>query len=125
MTSRKDLPACGVKPRTFRLGPNRSDEIEVNVMQTRARRILTGLCVAPVALGLAFAQNMPKTTTERIPGAATVKTEQLRGTVVYVEGNHLVVKMSSGDMRTFDVPEARRFVIDGKEMKVGDLQPGT
>jgi hypothetical protein len=81
--------------------------------------------VAPVALGLAFAQNMPKTTTERIPTGATVKTEQLHGTVVYVEGNRLVVKMSSGDMRTFDVPEVRRFVIDGKEMRVGDLQPGT
>jgi LPXTG-motif cell wall-anchored protein len=68
---------------------------------------------------------MPRTTTEHVKGASTAKTEHLRGTVVYVEGNRLVVKMSTGDLRTFEVPDSRRFVIDGKEMTVSELKPGT
>ena len=93
-------------------------------MQKTVRRILIGLCTAPMVFGL-MAQEMPRTTTERLKGTATVKTEQLRGTVVFVEGNRLVVKMSTGDLRTFDVPESRRFVIDGKELRVNEIQPGT
>ena len=68
---------------------------------------------------------MPRTTTEKIKGAASVKTEKLHGTVVYVEGNRLVVKMSTGDLRTFEPPDDRRFIIDGVETRVGDLKPGT
>ena len=93
-------------------------------MQKTVRRILIGLCAAPVVFGL-MAQQMPKTTTEKIHGAATAKTEQLRGTVIAVEGNHLAVKMSTGGIRTFDVPDERRFVIDGKELRVNELEPGT
>ena len=68
---------------------------------------------------------MPKTSTEAIRGAATVKTEQLKGTVVFVEGNRLVVKMADGDLRTFEPPASRRFIVDGKELGVQDLKPGT
>jgi len=68
---------------------------------------------------------MPTTTKERIAGASSVKTEQLHRTVVYVEGNRLVVRMSSGGMRTFEVPDSRRFMVDGKELTVGDLKVGT
>jgi hypothetical protein len=73
----------------------------------------------------ALAQEMPRTTTERLKGTPTVKTETLHGTVAYVEGNRLVVKMASGDLRTFTVPDSRRFNIDGQELKVNDLKPGT
>jgi LPXTG-motif cell wall-anchored protein len=93
-------------------------------MQKTVRRILIGLCAAPMVLGL-MAQEMPRTTKQSVKGAASAKTEQLRGTVVFVEGNRLVVKMSTGDLRTFEVPDERRFIIDGKELKVNELQPGT
>jgi hypothetical protein len=49
----------------------------------------------------------------------------LKGEVVQVEGRDLLVKLSTGEMRTFRVPETRRFLIDGKELTVRDLQPGT
>ncbi len=91
-------------------------------MQKAVHRMLIGVCAALLVGGL-MAQ--PKTTKESVKGAASVKTEQVRGTVVFVEGNHLVVKMSTGDLRTFDVLESRRFIIDGKELKVGELEPGT
>jgi hypothetical protein len=44
---------------------------------------------------------------------------------VQVEGNNLLVKLSSGELKTFNVPEARKFVVDGKDLSVRDLRPGT
>jgi hypothetical protein len=70
-------------------------------------------------------QPMPRTTKEQIKGAPMVSTEKLQGTVVLVDGNHLLVRMSSGDLRTFDVPESRRFIVDGRELSVHELKPGT
>ena len=68
---------------------------------------------------------MPQTSKKSIAGAPAVKTEQLQGTVLAVDGNHLAVKMADGQIRTFNVPESRRFLVDGKELKVGQLKPGT
>ncbi len=70
-------------------------------------------------------QKMPQTTKESIQGQATVTTETLQGTVEYVEGNHLVVRMADGNIREFNPPADRKFVIDGKELTVRDLKPGT
>jgi hypothetical protein len=67
-----------------------------------------------------------QTTTQQTKGTPTVTTEQLRGEVVKVEGNTLVVKMSNGDLRTFsNIPDSRRAVVDGVEVGVRDLKPGT
>ena len=93
-------------------------------MHNTLRRALIGLCAAPIAIGL-MAQEMPRTSKQQVKGDASSKTEHLRGTVVFVEGNRLVVKMSTGDLRTFEVPDQRRFIIDGKELKVNELEPGT
>ena len=49
----------------------------------------------------------------------------IEGQVVQVEGNGLLVKLSTGELKIFRVPETRRFFIDGKELSVHDLQPGT
>ena len=62
---------------------------------------------------------------ESIKGNASIKTEQLHGTVVFVEDNKLVVKMANGDLRTFEPPASRRFVVDGQELTVQQLKPGT
>jgi hypothetical protein len=55
----------------------------------------------------------------------TVTTNVLSGEVVKVEGSSLVVKLTTGETKTFKVPADRKFEIDGKEVGVGDLQPGT
>src|SRR5688572_18738134 len=78
-----------------------------------------------VAAQFAVAQQMPRTTKDEIRGNATVKTEQLSGDVVVVEGNKLVVKMSDGDIRYFEPPASRRFVIDGKDLTFRQLKTGT
>jgi len=68
---------------------------------------------------------MPQTSKKSIAGASSEKTEQLNGTVIAVDGNHLAVRMADGGIRTFNVPESRRFLIDGRELTVGQLKPGT
>jgi hypothetical protein len=95
-------------------------------MTTVISKIVKGACALALVSGVLAAQSqMPRTTTQKITGAATTSTETLRGTVEYVEGNTLVVKMANGDIRTFTPPESRRFIVDGKELTVRELQPGT
>lgn len=78
------------------------------------------VCLATVAVA-----QMPQTTTEKEKGVGAVTTQELKGEVVYVEGNSLLVKMANGEARTFTVPESRRFIVDGKELTVHELKPGT
>jgi hypothetical protein len=94
-------------------------------MTTTIRRILLGLCVALLTITQVATAQMPKTATTSIPGQATVKTETLSGTVVAIEGNHIAVHMSTGEMRTFDVKPEARATVDGKEIGIEDLKVGT
>ena len=84
--------------------------------------VCTSLLLVAIVSRLALAQ---QTTAERVRGSATVSTSQVKGEVVQVEGNDLLVKLSTGDLKTFHVPETRKFHIDGRELSVHDLQPGT
>jgi hypothetical protein len=93
----------------------------------RISKRLAGIAVSLAAVlmtGVAQ-QTLPQTTKDNIRGKATVTTEQLQGTVEYVEGNRLVVRMINGSIRTFEVPANRRFTIDGRDLTVHDLRPGT
>jgi hypothetical protein len=98
-------------------------------MPTTTQEILAGASAIPMALALfaltATGQQVPQITKETIKGEAKVTTEQLSGTVLQAEGNTLVVRMSSGEVKQFNVPESRKFMIDGKELTVHDLQSGT
>ena len=84
--------------------------------------VCTSLLLAAIVSERALAQ---QSTAERVRGSATVSTSQVKGEVVQVEGNDLLVKLSTGDLKTFHVPETRKFQIDGRELSVHDLQPGT
>jgi len=98
-------------------------------MTTTVRRIVIGFCIGLTLLMVASvtvtAQQLPQTTKEHIKGAPTVTTEKREGTVVVVEGNDLLVRMSTGELRNFNVPESRKFIIDGRQLTVHDLKPGT
>jgi len=108
---------------------NLVDKGEVN-MKARVNTILTALTgitagsLMVLMTGVAQ-QQMPQTTKESIKGNASVTTEQLNGTVQYVEGNRLVVRMNNGAFRVFDVPASRKFRIDGRDLTVHELKPGT
>lgn len=89
-------------------------------------RFAAVLITGGIAISLCGAQaKMPKTTTESVKGTPSVSTDQLHGAVVYVDGNDLVVRMSSGEIREFHVPPSRKFIVDGNELTVNQLKPGT
>ena len=53
-----------------------------------------------------------------------VETEVKRGTVLYAKGNSVMVREPSGDM-LYTVPEDFRVNVDGRDLPVAQLEPGT
>jgi hypothetical protein len=62
---------------------------------------------------------------ERSPALQTTSYEVKKGTVVQVYGNHLVVKMPDGQYKDIDVPEGFMFNVNGQDVPVSALVPGT
>jgi hypothetical protein len=81
------------------------------------------ILLAILAFGAAAAQDSTTTTTN--DGQPSVATQVTNGEVVYVEGSDLVVKLEDGKIEHFVVPDGDKFIIDGKEVSVGELVPGT
>jgi hypothetical protein len=54
-----------------------------------------------------------------------VETEVKRGTVLYAKGNSVMVREPSGDDMLYTVPEDFRVKIDGRDVPVSQLEPGT
>jgi LPXTG-motif cell wall-anchored protein len=52
-------------------------------------------------------------------------TRELQGTVLAVDGNDLVVKMSDGEVRHIVAPSNLKVKIAGQDVAVPDLKPGT
>ncbi len=79
-------------------------------MNTRILRALLLVLICALAIGV---------------WAQTVETKVAKGTVVYVSGNDLVVKGENGQVRHFVVPDSQTFIVDGKNVTVHELKPGT
>jgi LPXTG-motif cell wall-anchored protein len=60
-----------------------------------------------------------------ISAQTTTQTEVKSGTVVYVSGNDVVVKLDDGTVKHVVVPDSVTFNVDGKELTVHDLKVGT
>ena len=87
-------------------------------------RVLSAAALVALTATMAFAQATTAAQTST-PGTPTEKTQTVSGTVVQVDGNTLAVKMSNGAIRMFTPPPDRKFVVDGKELTLAELQPGT
>jgi hypothetical protein len=57
--------------------------------------------------------------------ALAATTNRVSCEVVQVDGNYLLVKLESGEIRVFNVSPERRFIVDGASLTVGQLKPGT
>ena len=57
--------------------------------------------------------------------AQTTTYEIKQGTVLNHHGNHLIVKMANGDVRDVEIPEGFMFNVDGKDVPLSALKPGT
>ena len=95
-------------------------------MKHTTRSFAVGATLAAFLLLAATAALQAQTTTKQVTKQQPiVSTTELKGEVVKVDGTDLLVKLSSGELQTFHVPATRRFVIDGKEVSVQELKPGT
>jgi hypothetical protein len=85
--------------------------------------VIIGLLVVATA---AVAQAQTSTQTKTPQAGIQVSTYQITGEVMWIEGNELLVKLRpSGLYQFFDVKPGRKFVIDGKQLLIGDLKMGT
>ena len=86
------------------------------------RAALCTLACAVISAG-AWAQDVSVTTIQTGPSAH--ETTIRNGTVVYVSGNELLVKLSNGAQEHFVVSPTQTFSVDGKQMTISELKPGT
>jgi len=77
----------------------------------RSKLILAIILLAGIVVCLSMAQ-------------AQTTVDVQSGEVVSVDGNHLVIKMSTGQTKVFEVPEGAKAVVNGKELSVHELTPG-
>jgi LPXTG-motif cell wall-anchored protein len=88
-------------------------------------RLITFCATLVVVCLIAIVASAQEKTQSSTKGTPEVASHNLSGTVVQVEGNNLLVKMTSGEMRVFTPPADQKFVIDGKPVSLSDLKPGT
>ena len=91
------------------------------------RSALVGCCALIITITLATgpAAAQPTTTKSTSTRGATTETKLMEGTVLAVDGNNLVVRMSTGEIRHIVASPSQRALIDGKEVAAKDLQVGT
>jgi sortase A len=81
------------------------------------------IVLALLALGTAAAQDSTVTTITH--GQPSFETKVKNAEIVYVEGNDLVLKLENGRVEHMIVPDSDKFTIDGREVSVQELVPGT
>jgi LPXTG-motif cell wall-anchored protein len=86
------------------------------------RAALCTLACALISTGV-WAQDTSSTTI--LKGPSTYETTVRSGTVVYVSGNELLVRLPDGTAEHFVVSPSQTFTVDGKQMTIADLKPGT
>jgi hypothetical protein len=74
-------------------------------------------------IGMAAAQDSTVTTIAH--GQPSYDTKVKNAEIVYVEGNDLVLKLENGRVEHLIVPDSDKFTIDGNEVSVHELVPGT
>jgi len=86
--------------------------------------LMLGPSMSASAQAPAEAEKPAPPATMTLPGLAST-TNRVTAEVVQVDGNYLLVKLESGEVRVFNVDPERRFLIDGKPLTVQQLKPGT
>lgn len=83
--------------------------------------------VCAVAFGV-VAQDIthPATTKDAGPEKHEVKTTHIQNAeVIHVSNHQIVVRLESGKLELLNLPEDTKFQIDGSELTIHDLKPGT
>lgn len=97
--------------------------IPIRLPRTLVRGLLAGGAFFLATCLPAAAQVQTTTTTEQ--GNSTAQVTVQRGTIVYVSGNDVVVKLEDGSLKHFNnVPDNVTVTVDGKQLNVHQLQAG-
>jgi hypothetical protein len=72
---------------------------------------------------IAIAQHT--STQERTKGQSSTHVMVRSGKVIATEGNNLIIQMQDGKVEHLTVPADAKFTVDGKEVGITDLKPGT
>jgi hypothetical protein len=90
-------------------------------------RIAATFAFATVAFGIFPSQvhAQDTTTTTVRHGETSYDTEVRNAEVVYVEGHDLVLKLQDGQVEHLVVPESDTFTVNGSDVSVHELVPGT
>src|SRR5581483_3488612 len=83
--------------------------------------------VCAVAFG-AVAQDITHPATTRDAGPATHETQTTQinnAEVVHVSNHQIVVRLENGKLELLNLPEDTKFQIDGDELTIHELKPGT
>lgn len=101
-------------------------------MRKRTRIIIwSGLAFAVFASLMSIsvaAQDVTHPPTSRDVGEARHQIEQTQvknAEVIHVSNHQIVVKLEDGRMEFLNVPQDQKFQIDGKELTIHELKPGT
>lgn len=84
--------------------------------------VATVLCYAG---GVSVVRAQETSTTTVSHGPSSYETNVTNATVAYVAGNDLVLKFDDGRVEHLKVPDSDKFTVNGQEVGVQDLQPGT
>lgn len=94
----------------------------INKSRLLALRVFSAVAFTLVA-SCAWAQDTTSTSVRH--GETSIATEVKNATIVYTEGNNLVLKLDNGQVEHLIVPLDEKFHVDGKEVTVTSLTPGT
>jgi len=86
------------------------------------RTILFAAAVCFALASGAWAQDTSQT--QAVQGSSTTQTQTLSGTVVYVSGNDLVVRLDDGHVKAYNLTPGATATVEEKEVAVKDVVPG-
>jgi len=86
---------------------------------------LLAVSAMALALGTVGAPAQDTTSTSVRHGEPSIETKVRNATIVYVEGNNLVLKLEDGKVEHLVVPFDETFKVDGEDVTVLGLTPGT
>jgi LPXTG-motif cell wall-anchored protein len=94
----------------------------VDISRFLLSRVSAAIFICTMVIGV-WAQDTSTTTVQH--GPSSFDTQVTNAEVLYVEGNTLVLRMDNGKIEHFVVPDTDKFTVNGSEVTVHDLTPGT
>jgi sortase A len=122
--TKSEVENLNLNPQSAAINSTRRKTMKITSKNARSlNKATAGLFVVALVAIASWAQDSTVTTIQH--GQPSYDTEVKNAEIVYVEGNDLVLKLENGGVEHLVVPDGDKFAIDGKEVSVHELVPGT